>query len=362
MPARERLPIRNGDEGPADCYRPGVRATGSKTAHVSGPTASARLLHLLLDLGAPDARVKDLLASVGLTQSDVADPDARVPHAALEDLLRRGVALSGDPSLGLHLAELVRPGAFDVLECIARTSPTLQDALSMLGRYHRVLHDTWRLVVEVHGDQAVVSFGLGSPVRLSGTAAEFCMASLFLVARRTFGAELGVQEVCFEHAAPSDTREHVRIFRAPIRFGAPRNSVAFSASLLGLSLPKGDRDVCAVLERHAATLLERLPASSSVADRVRALILSELPRGNPTLDSTAKRLGASPRTVRRHLVEEGTTYQALLDGLREQLAIRYRDEGLSVEEVACALGFSEASALRRAFRRWTGRSMERRRR
>ena len=37
-----------------------------------------------------------------------------------------------------------------------------------------------------------------------------------------------------------------------------------------------------------------------------------------------------------------------------QLAINYlRDTELTVEEIACALGFSEAANFRQAFHRWT---------
>lgn len=325
-------------------------------------TASVRLLHLFFDPATIDAATERLLADVGLTPADIADPDARVPHAVLERLLDRGIEVARDPELGLHLAELVRPGAFDVLECIARTSPTLGDAVLGLSRYHRVLHDTWSIGLAVSDGAAVVEFGLRPPLRLSRAAAEFCMATLFLGARRIFRAELGVLEVCFAHSAPSDTREHARIFGAPVRFDAGRNSVSFRATELGAVLPGADRDLCAVLERHARSMVERLPAATTYADRVRAQILGELPRGSPTLEGAAKVLGASPRTVRRRLAAESTTYQALLDAVRRELGLRYLDESLTVEEVAYALGFSDPSAFRRAFRRWTGRTVAQHRR
>ena len=340
----------------------GVATAASRTSRTSHVTASARLLHLVFDPATPDAALAMLLSDAGLVPADVADPDARIPHEAIERLLARGIELARDPDLGLHLAELVKPGAFDVLECIARTSPTLGDALRGLGRYHRVLHDAWSMDLTVRDGFAIVQFGLPPPLRLSRAAAEFCMATLLLGARRIFGAELGVSEICFAHDAPEDMREHVRIFRTPVHFSAGRNAVRFAAEWLVTPLPGADHDVCAVLERHAKAMLERLPAARSYADQVQARILAELPRGAPTLAGAAKALGASPRTVRRRLAAEATSYQALLDALRKELALRYLDESLSVEEVAYALGFSEPSAFRRAFRRWTGRTVAEHRR
>jgi AraC-like DNA-binding protein len=91
---------------------------------------------------------------------------------------------------------------------------------------------------------------------------------------------------------------------------------------------------------------------------VRRLALTELPGGHPTLHRMARLLHTSPRTLRRRLEQDGTTYHALLDELRRDLALSYlQEETMEVEQVAFLLGFSDASALRRAFRRWTGRSL-----
>jgi AraC-like DNA-binding protein len=62
----------------------------------------------------------------------------------------------------------------------------------------------------------------------------------------------------------------------------------------------------------------------------------------------------SPRTLRRKLEQEGTSFRELIDELRAHAAIKYvRDTDLTIEDVAYALGFSDAAAFRHAFRRWT---------
>jgi AraC-like DNA-binding protein len=63
----------------------------------------------------------------------------------------------------------------------------------------------------------------------------------------------------------------------------------------------------------------------------------------------------SGRQLQRVLQAEGTTYQALLDEARRDLALaRLRLPGTTAAEVALLLGYSEAGAFTRAFRRWTG--------
>ena len=63
----------------------------------------------------------------------------------------------------------------------------------------------------------------------------------------------------------------------------------------------------------------------------------------------------SPRTLHRRLEEEGTSFRRVLTDVRRELAARHLQERrLAIGEIAFLLGFSEASAFHRAFKRWTG--------
>jgi len=65
----------------------------------------------------------------------------------------------------------------------------------------------------------------------------------------------------------------------------------------------------------------------------------------------------SERSLQRRLADEGQTFDALLDELRHELALRYlADKTLAIAEVAFLLGYSEPSAFHRAFKRWTGKT------
>ena len=77
----------------------------------------------------------------------------------------------------------------------------------------------------------------------------------------------------------------------------------------------------------------------------------------PTLAAIAKLLEMSDRSLRRQLRDQGISFRGLRDGLRMQIALKYlRTTGLAIEDIALALGFSDAANLRRAFRRWTNKS------
>jgi AraC-like DNA-binding protein len=74
------------------------------------------------------------------------------------------------------------------------------------------------------------------------------------------------------------------------------------------------------------------------------------------MESVSERLKMTSRTLRNRLNRHGTTFQALLDDARKQLAITYLQSSLmKVDEVARLLGFSDSSNFRRAFKKWTGK-------
>jgi AraC-like DNA-binding protein len=87
------------------------------------------------------------------------------------------------------------------------------------------------------------------------------------------------------------------------------------------------------------------------------LITDRLSSGQPKIDTVARELGMSSRTLTRRLAEDGVTYKALLDEVRQKLALQYlKDRRISPKQVAYLLGYSEVPAFYHAFRRWTGSS------
>ena len=109
------------------------------------------------------------------------------------------------------------------------------------------------------------------------------------------------------------------------------------------------------MRRYAGDLLERRPSPQCFGDRVRVAVAETLRCGRPGTRAVAERLHISERTLRRRLHEEGTTFKALLDDIRRQLAIQYLEQPeLGIAEIAFMLGFSQTPAFSRAFKRWTG--------
>jgi AraC-like DNA-binding protein len=122
-----------------------------------------------------------------------------------------------------------------------------------------------------------------------------------------------------------------------------------SASSQGGPYPSG------IVETQVLALLAKLPKAEATTDAVRRLLAEKLANGPPTLEQIARRLRMSARTLHRRLDQEGTSFRRILAEVRREVAARHlREPQLAVGEIAFLLGFSEASAFHRAFKRWTG--------
>ena len=77
----------------------------------------------------------------------------------------------------------------------------------------------------------------------------------------------------------------------------------------------------------------------------------------PSLQSVAKAVSMSPRSIQRRLMEQGTSFSQVLERSRRQRAIQLLvKEDLNISEIARMLGYSDPSNFGRAVRKWTGQS------
>jgi AraC-like DNA-binding protein len=111
-------------------------------------------------------------------------------------------------------------------------------------------------------------------------------------------------------------------------------------------------------EAHASgeRELERImpPQRPSVRLQLKQLLTASSNSDWRSLAHAARTLGMTTRTLQRRLQEEGTTFRAVLDEVGLEGAKRVQATATTSRALAASLGFSEAAAFHRAFKRWTG--------
>jgi AraC-like DNA-binding protein len=295
--------------------------------------------------------IDPILASAGLTAKMIDEYDHRISEATRRRVWREAAERTHDDALGLHVASTARIGAFDVLDYSLSLSATYRDALEHFRLFHRLVCDAWAFTF--------VESGSLVHLRCSETAprheAEAMLVVVLVRGRLLTGHDIVPHEVRFAHPAPRDTAPHAAVFRSRVRFGCAPSEIVFAAADLALPVRTANPGLNAILERYMTELLARLPKDESFVERARAAVAHRLVCGRATLETTARALHASPRTVQRKLGEHGTSHVEVVDSVRHDLAERLVNEGrMSITEIAFLLGFADVSGFRRVYKRWTG--------
>ncbi|MGH8353609.1 MAG: AraC family transcriptional regulator GliR [Pseudomonas sp.] len=298
------------------------------------------------------------LAAAGLTLDDLNDNSRRLPGAAYEKLLGHLLAASGDPLFGLHAGRFVQPGSWSVLGYITMNCATLGEAMSRIVPYEKLVGDMGVSRIEAAADHVKLIWSCRhQPADIRRHMVENVLASWLLYARWIADTDSSPLEVWFEHAQPAgvDLAEYQALFGCPIRFAQSANALLVPLEYLKVPLRQADANLLRTLEEHALTLMAGLDEDEPLPLRVKNALRLLLKDGLPRKERVAEKFAMTVRTLQRHLQQAGTSYQAILDQLRQELAEHYLTRSdLPIQDIAYYLGFTEARSFHRSFKNWTG--------
>lgn len=326
------------------------------------PTISAGLMSGLIDFAAGRGADRDaLIAQAGVAAERLTDPDNRVPFPQYVAAMRAAQAATGDPALALHYAEEVGMSELSIVGLIMEASATMGEAFLQLQRYGRLVTqidetpEGQRVQLIPKDGKLYMVFQQPDPNAFPEWTEEAFVR--LVCGPRRFLAQPHVLAVHVTQAAPSYSAEYERIFRCPVHFNSPWNAMELHPEIIGWKVAQNPRYVFGILTRHADKLLTELDSTASVTNQLEAILLSILHQGDVGIEAIATQMGFSRQTLFRKLKDEGTTFAAVLDSLRQRLAKQYlRGRKASVNETAYLVGFSDPAAFSRAFKRWTGQT------
>jgi AraC-like DNA-binding protein len=307
---------------------------------------------LVLALGSSPQALTAFFGATDLTPEILADADARVSPAQFCVAWAEGARLSGDPHVALSLAGEIPAGAFGIVEYVCRSAPTLGGALTQWVRYLNLLNGAVTVALVEEGERVCVRVVQDSEAPAPHSH-ELCFALLVARARELTGTALRVSAVDFTHRA-TDASPYERWFEAPVRFGARVTQLVLPRSSLDTKLLTADPNLLATLAPLADEMRSKTDREPPLTAQVRRLLRTALRTNEAQVEQVARSLGMTGRTLQRRLKDEGTTFQAMREELRRELAEIYLEDDLSISEISFLLGFSEPSAFFRAFKRWTG--------
>ena len=316
---------------------------------------------LLNSLRQRNIAIGDLLQDCGIDRDADGNPllPKQVPVSLytqvykfyLEHMHGEHFALSGQ---GGHTA-----GKYQMMTLLLAQSDTLGAGLNKAREFYASFGSSMDSFV-LEPSQGTVHLRLTHPLKVSATLRPVIGANLLIAIKRTcellVGQELPLRRVDLQGKAPARPERYETLFGSKVQFGKSADAMVFDVNILELPIVHTPESVSAMIDDIPGRLFTTpIGNNKSIAERVRALLGHDFSRGIPSQQAVAQRLGLSASALRRNLAREGSSYQALKKELRLHRARQLlADENLSLADVATQLGFPAASAMHRAFKKWTG--------
>jgi AraC-like DNA-binding protein len=284
----------------------------------------------------------------------------QIPLAQFAAILDFGAAQTRDGHFGLHRGGEFRLKNGGVLAYLAACAETLGEAVSYYQRYASIVCNGFTIELERDDE----SIGLLLHVADSSWGrcrhlGAFTVARTVSALRVVTGAQLRPLSVQFAHAPAAPVAECRRLLGCEVAFGERADAIRLSAEALALRIPTADSRLGVMLRSYADGLLKQAHPKEpdSLAGKAAAVIAQRLSSGEVSLRDVARRLHLSERTLRRRLQESGVTFSDLVSRVRLDLAEDWLQRSdFNVKHISYLLGYSDAAAFSRAYKRWTGRS------
>jgi len=297
-----------------------------------------------------------VLAVAGIDPTLFEDPENEIAIDSLGRLFAHAVAASGCGHVGLLVGERTEPVDLGLVGRLAQHAPDVGTALREFSA-HVHLRDRGAVVpLLVANGIAMLGYEVYQPGVEAGD--QICDASMAIgrnIMQGLCGSAWRPLEVQLAHRRPRDVLPFQRVFDARLRFDADRNALVFAAEWLDLQPKNADGKCFRELSDEVAAV-ESMTAGDLIGD-LRRMLRVVLLTGKGSVEEVADRLAIHRRTLNRRLRARGTSLHQLVEQARFEVSRQLvENTRMPLTDIAMALGYADASAFTRAFRRWTGRT------
>lgn len=314
-----------------------------------GPSGRA----LLADLG---VNLADVLRRAELPMVVYTQETAELSAAQYYAFWRALDQETGDPLLPIRIGRALRAEVFDPPLFSAFCSPNLSVAAARLRTYKKLIGPL-RLGVDDSGGVTTIEMRWPDGERAPDVL--MLMELIFWVALVRIATRDEVRPLRFAapvDPAPAQAAAYREYLGVPIEHAAVP-AVTFSRADAERPFLTANDRMWEYFEPGLRRRLIEFETEPSTTELVRQALLRLLPAGAATIDTVARELAISVRTLQRRLQLETTSFHAVLRDTREALARHYLSTSrMSAGEISYLLGYDDTNSFYRAFHAWTGRT------
>lgn len=263
-----------------------------------------------------------------------------------------------DPRLPIAVGKSLHLSAYGLYGFALLCSPSVRSGFEFAVRYHKLATPVFEIKWDISDESFIWTFPNEGRVGYEKSLHDFLIIQQ-LSQHVTHVKDIARSDrhprlVQMTIAAPLQSAIFEEAFNCPVVYGAEATRVVYDMSILDDRPPLTNPVTYASLRRSCENLIGTIADKASVSGQVSRFIM-ESPAPFPSMDEVASKLAMTCRTLRRRLKEEGVSYSALLDEVRNKLAKKYLvSSSFSVEDISELLGFSDTANFRSSFKRWNG--------
>lgn len=296
---------------------------------------------------------------LGISMQGFAGGRAGVTMRQYLEFLKLASERSGRPFLGALLGQSSDPDELEIMSYLVRNAPTFKGWTELLSRYLYLVSPGAEASVIVDGDTAVLTYGFPSfsadlsRQDVEGTIVQYTETLRELVKDKSWRPT----HVYFQHSLPERAELLEDMLTENITSRHHVNGVAFPTEFLERPISNADPRLLKILEEQVRVSANNLDHQGDLVRELTLLISSGLGETNLSIQRIAPHVGMSRRTLHRRLADQGTSFSEIRDSVMAQVSKEILSTtNASITEISQQLGYSDASAFNRAFKRLTGQA------
>lgn len=299
-----------------------------------------------------------ILKGTGLDQQQLLDPNMAVSGQQELQLIRNLVEELGErPVLGLEVGTRYHFTTFGSLGLALMSSANIREALDFALAYFPLTFAFTQFIVseDQSGIRIDIEIDEGIPKTLWQFIVERDISALITV-QRDLVQDNFCQHLAFSFQPKGDIQTYIDLFGVSPAFGENKNFIILDAEKVNQKLRMANELVLHTAEQQCRQTLDKRQSQKKYTHHVQQVLMNT--KGEiPSMELVADRLHLNSRTLRRHLVSEGTTFIKIREQVRQILADYYLSlPQTSIEQIAEWLGYAEPASFIHAYKRWYGKT------
>ena len=321
------------------------------------PTLSPRfavyIQNYLLDM---NISAQDVFNRCNISYPSTNEQEMAIPLSNMACLMETIAWQSRNPYLGLHLAQQYHYESSGTLILAVLAASNVEEGMKALCHYDRYVDTALETSLDIGPEISSFNVAVINPKNVPITQlAEFLIILTVDILKKGTRKKMPVTEVWFSHSDNKSSAPLEKFLGAPVKYNQTENKVFFTSSFLKKRFVTSNDLLFDILTNSLKNYLNTYEQDSSFLGMVCREIIRQTTDTAPNIHMVSSSMGMSERTLRRHLSNEGLSFQEVKNMARKKRAQYYlANSSLSLTDIAFELGFSELSAFSRAFRHWVG--------